>query len=82
MEENVQTITKPNNGIMAVEVSDSLKFDFDDGSTVVLENFYTKYSKEEMPTFIVEGIQIPGSEFFAALGAEGLMPAAGPEASQ
>ena len=89
----MQTITKPNGGIMAVEVSDkeielkfsaadgrmtreenNLKFDFDDGSIVVLENFYTKYSKEEMPTFIVEGVQIPGNEFFTALGAENLMP--------
>jgi len=97
----MQTITKPNNGIMSIEVSDkdielkfsasegrlnrvenSLVFEFDDGSSVVLENFYSRYSKEEMPTFIVEGVEIPGNEFFTALGAENLMPAAGPEASQ
>ena len=42
--------------------------------------FYTTYSKEEMPSFQVEGVEISGQDFFAALG-EDLMPAAGPAAS-
>ncbi|WP_415992734.1 Ig-like domain-containing protein [Desulfovibrio piger] len=45
-----------------------------------MQGFYTTYSKEEMPSFQVEGVEISGQDFFAALG-EDLMPAAGPAAS-
>ncbi|MEE0070064.1 MAG: VCBS domain-containing protein, partial [Desulfovibrio sp.] len=44
-----------------------------------MQGFYTTYSKEEMPSFQVEGVEISGQDFFAALG-EDLMPAAGPAA--
>ena len=60
-------------------VGDNLVLTFDDGASIQLENFYTVYSRESMPTFQVDGTEIPGSEFFAALN-EDLMPAAGPAA--
>lgn len=59
-----------------------LVFTFDDGSSVVLTDFYTAYTKETLPEFVVEGQTIAGSEFFAALGNDDLMPAAGPAAAQ
>ncbi|MEG2139824.1 MAG: calcium-binding protein, partial [Bilophila sp.] len=59
---------------------DNLVFTFDDGSTLTLNNFYTAYTKESLPDFIIEGETIPGTQFFAALG-EDLQPAAGPAAA-
>ena len=59
---------------------DDLVLSFEDGSSIQLQGFYTTYSKEEMPSFQVEGVEISGQDFFAALG-EDLMPAAGPAAS-
>ena len=58
---------------------DDLVLTFEDGSSIQLQGFYTTYSKEEMPSFQVEGVEISGQDFFAALG-EDLMPAAGPAA--
>ena len=58
---------------------DDLVLSFEDGSSIRLQGFYTTYSKEEMPSFQVEGVEISGEDFFAALG-EDLMPAAGPAA--
>ena len=58
---------------------DDLVLSFEDGSSIRLQGFYTTYSKEEMPSFQVEGVEISGQDFFAALG-EALMPAAGPAA--
>lgn len=57
-----------------------LVFTFDDGSSLVLTDFYTAYTKENLPEFVVEGQTIAGSDFFAALGNDDLMPAAGPAA--
>ena len=59
---------------------DDLVLTFEDGSSIQLQGFYTTYSKEEMPSFQVEGVEISGQDFFAALG-EDLMPAAGPAAN-
>ncbi|MCI7405862.1 VCBS domain-containing protein, partial [Desulfovibrio piger] len=59
---------------------DDLVLSFEDGSSIQLQGFYTTYSKEEMPSFQVDGVEISGQDFFAALG-EDLMPAAGPAAS-
>ena len=56
---------------------DDLVLSFEDGSSIRLQGFYTTYSKEDMPSFQVEGVEISGQDFFAALG-EDLMPAAGP----
>ena len=58
---------------------DNLVLTFEDGASIQLQDFYTTYSKEEMPSFQVEGVEISGQDFFAALG-EDLMPAAGPAA--
>lgn len=58
---------------------DDLVFTFDDGSSVALENFYTAYNGENMPDFEVDGAELSGADFFAALDAD-LMPAAGPAA--
>lgn len=58
---------------------DDLVLSFEDGSSIRLQGFYTTYSKEDMPSFQVEGVEISGQDFFAALG-EDLMPAAGPAA--
>ena len=58
---------------------DDLVLSFEDGSSIRLQGFYTTYSKEEMPSFQVEGVEISGQDFFAALG-EDLMPAADPAA--
>ncbi len=55
---------------------DSLVFSFDDGSSISLANFYTAYSSENMPEFVIEGAAVPGEAFFATLS-EDLMPAAG-----
>ncbi|WP_337770916.1 Ig-like domain-containing protein, partial [Desulfovibrio piger] len=56
---------------------DDLVLTFDDGAAIQLQGFYTTYSKEEMPSFQVDGVEISGQDFFAALD-EDLMPAAGP----
>ena len=58
-----------------------LIFRFDDGSTVVLRDFYTAYTKDTMPDFVLEGTPIAGEQFFAALNEPDLMPAAGPAAA-
>lgn len=60
-------------------VEDNLVFNFDDGSSLVLENFYTAYTSETMPDFEVDGMELSGADFFAALDST-LMPAAGPAA--
>lgn len=56
---------------------DDLVLTFKDGAAIQLQGFYTTYSKEEMPSFQVDGVEISGQDFFAALD-EDLMPAAGP----
>ena len=53
-----------------------LIFRFDDGSTVVLRDFYTAYTKDSMPDFVIEGTPIAGEQFFTALNEPDLMPAA------
>ncbi len=60
---------------------DNLVISFEDGSSVNLTGFYETYSSENMPTFIIEGAEIDGESFFAALGEE-LMPAAGSTGAQ
>ncbi|MEI3478655.1 MAG: VCBS domain-containing protein [Bilophila sp.] len=57
---------------------DDLIFHFDDGSNLVLRDFYTSYTRENMPDFVIDGTPVSGQEFFAALNNEDLMPAAGP----
>ncbi len=50
---------------------------FDNGSLIILENFYSVYSPEFLPEFTVDGTKLAGQEFFASLDSN-LMPAAGP----
>ena len=57
---------------------DNLVITFEDGSTLQLENFYTAYSSENMPSFSVDGAEISGEDFFTAMNEPDLMPAAGP----
>ena len=47
---------------------DNLVFTFEDGASIHLENFYTVYSKESMPTFQVDGMEISGEQFFCRSG--------------
>lgn len=57
---------------------DNLVLTFEDGGSIELTNFYSTYDKEHIPDFVVDGTEISGSDFFAALNQEDLMPAAGP----
>ena len=57
---------------------DNMVMTFEDGSTILLENFYTAFTKDNMPVFEVEGAEIAGEDFFMAMNEPDLMPAAGP----
>ncbi len=57
---------------------DSLVFTFDDGSSVILNDFYNAFTRDTLPEFSIDGQAVSGGDFFAALGDESLMPAAGP----
>ncbi len=59
-----------------------LVFTFEDGAQLVVANFYGVYSKDEAPSFSFEDTVFTAQEFFAAQGAENLMPAAGPGQGQ
>ena len=60
---------------------DNLIFSFADGSSVVLQDFYTAYNTDALPSFAMQGVQVAAPDFFSAMGHEDLMPAAGPAAS-
>lgn len=59
---------------------DNLTFTFDDGASIEISDFYTQYSQESMPEFVVDGTLLAGADFFNAFGPD-LMPAAGPGAA-
>ena len=71
----------PSDAALFAKEGDDLVLSFEDGSSIRLQDFYTTYSKEEMPSFEMEGAEISGEDFFAALGNPDLMPAAGPSAA-
>ena len=71
----------PSDAALFAKDGDDLVLTFEDGSSIRLQDFYTTYSKEEMPSFEMEGAEISGEDFFAALGNPDLMPAAGPAAA-
>ena len=71
----------PSDAALFARDGDDLALTFEDGSSIRLQDFYTTYSKEEMPSFEMEGAEISGEDFFAALGNPDLMPAAGPTAA-
>lgn len=56
----------------------ALTFTFEDGAKITLDGFYTDYTSENTPEFIVDGQMVSGKDFFSALGQDDLMPAAGP----
>ena len=60
---------------------ENLVFVFDDGSSILIEDFYVDFTGENLPEFEVGGQILSGSDFFAALGPD-LTPAAGPEAAR
>lgn len=70
----------PSDAALFAKDGDDLVLSFEDDSSIRLQDFYTTYSKEEMPSFEMEGAEISGEDFFAALGNPDLMPAAGPSA--
>ena len=57
---------------------DDLLLTFEDGAVLRLQDFYTTYSKDTMPSFEVDGAEIAGEDFFMAMNEPDLMPAAGP----
>ena len=61
----------------------NLVLSFGDGGTLILEGFYNNFGEgAKPPTLIVEGSELPGEAFLAALNNPDLMPAAGPTATQ
>ncbi len=57
---------------------EDLVFSFVDGASVVLQDFYGTYNKDQLPSFAMEGVEVAAADFFAAMNQEDLMPAAGP----
>ena len=68
----------PSNSVVLSKEGNDLLLSFEDGSRITLTDFYTTFSKDSIPDFIVDGTSVSGSEFFAALNEPDLMPAAGP----
>ncbi len=61
---------------------DALTFTFEGGEKISLDGFYSDYTSENMPDFLVEGLTVSGKDFFTALGHDDLMPAAGPAGAE
>ncbi len=59
---------------------DNLAIQFEDGSRLNLEGFYTEYNEENLPSFSIDGTEVAAADFFAAMNEPDLMPAAGPGA--
>ncbi|MCL1985431.1 MAG: hypothetical protein FWG59_03185, partial [Betaproteobacteria bacterium] len=58
-----------------------LVLSFDDGATLRLQGFYDNFGEgAQPPTLVVEGQDLPGEAFLAALNDPALMPLAGPGA--
>ncbi len=51
-------------------VDDSLVFQFKSGETLVLDSFYSLYSAKTIPSFVIDGMPVAGTEFFDSLVAE------------
>lgn len=65
-----------------VKDGDNLVFSFgDDGTKIEITDFYKTYDKDNVPNFQIDNQEISGKDFFEALGAADLMPAAGPAAA-
>ena len=46
---------------------DNLVLRFEDGAALELTDFYNAHSKDNMPDFVVDGVQISGEDFFMAM---------------
>ena len=57
---------------------DDLAIQFEDGSSLNLQGFYTEYNEENLPSFSIDGTEVAAADFFAAMNEPDLMPAAGP----
>lgn len=60
---------------------EDLVFVFDDGSSLLIEDFYVDFTGENLPEFEVGGQIVSGADFFATMGPD-LAPAAGPDATR
>ena len=58
---------------------DNLVLTFEDGAAIEVQDFYKSHNAEKMPSFTVDGAEVTGADFFAALD-DALSPAAGPGA--
>jgi len=47
---------------------DDLVFTFVDGSSKAIQDFYSDYTKQNLPDFLVDGLRVSGSDFFAKFG--------------
>ncbi|MBQ8744114.1 MAG: hypothetical protein IJZ18_02885, partial [Mailhella sp.] len=56
---------------------DHLVLTFENGASITLANFYSLYPAQGMPLFEVDGAEVSGKDFLAALDQPELMPAAG-----
>ena len=54
----------------------ALTFTFEDGAKISLDGFYTDYTSENTPDFIVDGQMVSGKDFFSALGQDDRNPPA------
>jgi hypothetical protein len=61
------------------QVDGSLVLAFEDGGSIVLKDFYSRFAGVSLPDFVIGGEVLEGQSFFdAVLGNPDLMPAAGP----
>lgn len=61
------------------KAGNDLVFTFPDGGQVVVADFFVQLEGGNVPTFVIEGQELPGDAFLTAFNAE-LLPAAGPGA--
>ena len=64
----------PSDSVVLSKEGNDLLLSFEDGSRITLTDFYTTFSKDSIPDFIVDGTSVSGSEFFAALNEPDFCP--------
>ena len=57
----------PAGGAEVSRSGDDLVFLLENGASVTLNGFYSAYTAQNMPVFEVEGLEVAGEDFFAAL---------------
>ncbi len=63
--------------VIIEKVDNNLIINFEDDSSIILEEFYAVYNSDFMPSFLIDSQEVTGEDFFAALD-DSLTPAAGP----